>query len=251
MIGLFAHFLELFLHVIHHAALVDKGLHHRRKHGNTDLIAAGEVADNASLGADLKLVSVLDLFHIVAHFKKHEAHVEGVTVENTGEAVAHNSLDASEEVIGEDPDAPKGDGGITLDFDYAAGCDAQLTDLSNMLIVPTSERVMSIKHKAEVPNGILKFNVSIESTSDAFKLALAAADAFNLDLINPKAAHDVIFQVVPFPHGPELSGKTEVAFDLSAAQSAITAYPGKHDFIMTIVDETFCTKTIPVTMIVE
>ena len=167
------------------------------------------------------------------------------------DATLNNSLDASEEVIGEDPDAPKGDGGITLDFDYAAGCDAQLTDLSNMLIVPTSERVMSIKLKAEVPNGILKFNVSIESTSDAFKLALAAADAFNLDLINPKAAHDVIFQVVPFPHGPELSGKTEVAFDLSAAQSAITAYPGKHDFIMTIVDKTFCTKTIPVTMIVE
>ena len=167
------------------------------------------------------------------------------------DATLNNSLDASEEVIGEDPDAPKGDGGITLDFDYAAGCDAQLTDLSNMLIVPTSERVMSIKLKAEVPNGILKFNVSIESTSDAFKLALAAADAFNLDLINPKAAHDVIFQVVPFPHGPELSGKTKVAFDLSAAQSAITAYPGKHDFIMTIVDKTFCTKTIPVTMIVE
>lgn len=163
----------------------------------------------------------------------------------------NNSIDASEEVIGEDPDAPKGDGGITLDFDYAAGCDSQLTDLTQMLIVPTSERAMSIKLKATVPNGILKFNVAIESTSDAFKLALAAADAFNLDLINPKEAHDVIFQVVPFPHGPELSGQTEVAFDLSAAQSAITAYPGKHDFIMTIVDKTFCTKTIPVTMIVE
>ena len=167
------------------------------------------------------------------------------------DAILNNNVDASEEVIGEDPDAPKGDGGITLDFDYDAGCDSQLTDLTNMLIVPTSERVMSIKLKAEVPNGILKFNVSIESTSDAFKLALAAADAFSLDLINPKEAHDVIFQVVPFPHGPELSGKTEVAFDLSAAQSAITAYPGKHDFIMTIVDKTFCTKTIPITMIVE
>ena len=167
------------------------------------------------------------------------------------DATLNNNIDASEDKIGEDPDAPKGDGGIKLDFNYADGCDSQLTDLNNMVIVPTSERVMSIKLKATVPNGILKFNVAIESSSDAFKLALAAADAFNLDLINPKPAHDVIFQVVPFPHGPALSGETEVAFDLSAAQSAITAYPGTHTFMMTIVDNTFCSKTIPVTMIVE
>ena len=163
----------------------------------------------------------------------------------------NEDLLASEDKIGDDPDAPKGDGGITLDFDYAAGCDPDLTDLSNMIIVKKTVKEMSIKLKATVPNGILKFNVAIESNSDAFKLALAAADAFNLDLINPLEAHDVIFQVVPFPHGAELSGKTEVAFDLSAAQDAITAYPGKHDFLMTIVDKTFCSKTIPVSMIVE
>ena len=162
-----------------------------------------------------------------------------------------NSIDASEDTIGDDPDAPKGDGGIALDFDYAAGCDSDLTDIANMLIVPTSERKMNIKLKATVPNGILKFNVAIESDSDAFNLALAAADAFKLDLINPAPAHDVIFQVVPFPHGAELSGQTEVAFDLSAAQEPITAYPGTHVFHMTIVDETYCTKTITVAMIVE
>ena len=167
------------------------------------------------------------------------------------DATLNNNINASEDKIGDDPDAPKGDGGIKLEFDYADGCDTQLTDLNNMVIVPTSERVMTIKLKATVPNGILKFNVDIESSSEAFKLALAAADAFNLDLINPKPAHDVIFQVVPFPHGPALSGETEVAFDLSAAQSAITAYPGTHTFQMTIVDNTFCSKTIPVTMIVE
>lgn len=167
------------------------------------------------------------------------------------DATLNNNIEAGEDKIGEDPDAPKGDGGIKLEFNYEDGCDSQLTDLNNMVIVPTSERVMSIKLKATVPNGILKFNVDIESTSDAFKMALAAADAFSLDLINPKPAHDVIFQVVPFPHGSELAGETEVAFDLSAAQSAITAYPGTHTFMMTIVDNTFCSKTIPVTMIVE
>ena len=163
----------------------------------------------------------------------------------------NNSVDASEEVIGEDPDAPKGDGGITLDFDYAAGCDAELTDLNNMVIVPKSERVMSIKLKAGAPNGILKFTVDIESTSESFRNALDAAGGASIDLINPSPANDIIFQVVPFPHGAELVGQTEVAFDLSAAQDAIINYPGIHTFMMTIVDQNFCTKKIPVTMIVD
>lgn len=163
----------------------------------------------------------------------------------------NNSVDASEEVIGEDPDAPKGDGGITLDFDYAAGCDAELTDLNNMVIVPKSERVMSIKLKAGAPNGILKFTVDIESTSASFRNALDAAGGASIDLINPSPANDIIFQVVPFPHGAELVGQTEVAFDLSAAQEAIVNYPGTHTFMMTIVDQTFCSKKIPVTMIVK
>jgi hypothetical protein len=163
----------------------------------------------------------------------------------------NNSVDASEEVIGEDPDAPKGDGGITLDFDYAAGCDAELTDLNNMVIVPESERVMCIKLKAAAPNGILKFTVDIESTSGSFCNALEAAGGASIDLINPSPANDIIFQVVPFPYGAELVGQTEVAFDLSAAQSAIVNYPGTHTFMMTIVDQTFCTNKIPVTMIVK
>ena len=163
----------------------------------------------------------------------------------------NNSVNADEEVIGEDPDAPKGDGGITLDFDYEAGCDTELTDLNNMVIVPESERVMSIKLKATVPSGILKFTVDIESTSESFRNALDAAGGASIDLINPSEANDIIFQVVPFPHGAELVGQTLVAFDLSAAQSAITNYPGTHTFMMTIVDQEFCTKKIPVTMIVE
>ena len=163
----------------------------------------------------------------------------------------NNDVNADEEIIGEDPDAPKGDGGITLDFDYDAGCDSELTDLENMVIVPDSERVMSIKLKAVVPGGILKFTVEIESTSEPFRNALDAAGGSLIDLINPSEANDVIFQVVPFPHGAELVGQTEVAFDLSAAQGAIINYPGTHTFMMTIVDQNFCTKKIPVTMVVE
>ena len=163
----------------------------------------------------------------------------------------NNTVNAEEEKLGEDPDAPKGDGGITLDFDYENGCDEQLTDLNSMTIVPVSDRKMSIKLKAGIPNGILKFNVEVQSTSTSFNNALNAAGGALIDLVNPSPANDIIFQVVPFPHGADLVGKTDVAFDLSAAQEAIVAYPGTHTFLMTIVDQTFCTKKIPVTMIVE
>ena len=165
--------------------------------------------------------------------------------------VLNNTVDANEEVIGEDPDAPKGYGGITLEFDYEAGCDEELTDLTNMIIVPADVRDMAIKLKATVPGGILKFSVEVQSDNAAFNNALDAAGGAVIDLINPSAANEVIFQVVPFPHGQELLGLTEVAFDLSAAQDAIINYRGVHTFLMTIVDNAFCTNKIPVTMIVE
>ena len=165
--------------------------------------------------------------------------------------ILNNFIDAEEEIIGEDPDAPKGDGGITLDFDYEAGCDEELNDFSNMVIVPVDVRDMSIRLKATVPGGILKFSVEVQSDNNSFNNALDAAGGSVIDLINPSAENEIIFQVVPFPHGADLLGQTEVAFDLSAAQDAIINYKGIHTFLMTIVDQNFCTKNIPVTMIVE
>jgi len=164
----------------------------------------------------------------------------------------NNTVSASDEtILGEDPQKPKGDGGITLVPDYAAGCDAEITDLANMVIVPVETRDMVIKLKATVPGGVRKFTVDIASDNQYFNNAVAEADATSLDLINPSEKNAVIFTVVPFPHGEELLGKTEIDFDLSAAQDAIVGYPGTHTFTMNIMDNEGCSKLIPVTMIVE
>lgn len=165
--------------------------------------------------------------------------------------VLNNTVDASEDIIGEDPDRPKGDGGITLVPDYDAGCDAEITDLKNIRIVPVETRDMVIKFKATVPAGVKKFTVDITSDNDSFLSAVDAADARSLDLISPSAANAIIFDVVPFPHGQELLGRTEIDFDLSAAQDAIVNYKGSHSFSMTIVDNDGCRNVIPVTMVVE
>ena len=163
----------------------------------------------------------------------------------------NNSLVIEEDTIGDDPDAPKGDGGIKLELDYAAGCDPEITDLENIVIVPVATRDMAMRFRATVPNGVKKFNVQIDSDNDSFLSAVDAAKARELDLINPLPDNDIIFQVVPFPHGQELLGQTDISFNLDAAQDAITIYPGRHTFKMVIVDQTGCKKEIPVVMVVE
>lgn len=163
----------------------------------------------------------------------------------------NDDIQAEEETIGDDPDAPKGDGGITLDFDYEGGCDEELTDLENLLIVPVETRDMCIKFKATVPGGVLRFTVEVDSDNANFKAALDEAGGSTIDLVNPSPESDIIFKVVPFPHGEELLGLTEVSFDLSAAQDAILAFKGTHSFLMNIVDNNYCSKKIPVVMIVE
>ena len=107
---------------------------------------------------------------------------------------------------------------------------------------------MIIKLMATVPAGVKKFNVSITTDNNEFKSAIDAADAAELDLINPSAKNQVIFIAVPFPHGEELLNQTEVLFDLTAAQSAIYDYPGTHTFSMNILDNNGCRNTIPVVM---
>ena len=176
------------------------------------------------------------------------------------DSILNEDLTAKEEIIDSyDPEAPKGDGGITLIPYYDGGCDPDITDLENIVIKnPNGSETptQNITLKALVPNGVMKFTVDISTTSDGFAKALAAALGQGntvLDLINPdpNASTDLIFSVVPFPHGPELAGQTEIIFPLSKAQLAISGFKGRHSFEMQIVDQQQCRKTIHVVMVVE
>ena len=163
----------------------------------------------------------------------------------------NNGLLASENVIGDDPSAPKGDGGISLEFDYANGCDSQFADMSRLVVPTMAERRMSLVFKVNVPNGIKKFVVLIDSSNDAFLNAVAAAEASTLDLINPSEANMMIFDVVPFPHGADMLGQTAMSLNLSASQEAILNFAGTHTFTMVVTDNKGCKNSIPVTMVVR
>lgn len=163
-----------------------------------------------------------------------------------GELIAY-SLTPTEEVIGTDPKAPAGDGGITLDF--AEDC-TMFNDLSNIVVPDPAVKTMDLRLVALIPNGVKKFTVHIETDNPAFQSALAVAGGADLDLINPSADAGVIFEVVPFPHGSDLIDQTRVDFNLSAAQGPIYGFEGKHSFYMNVTDRKGCKKTIVVTMVI-
>lgn len=189
-----------------------------------------------------------------------------------------------EESIGDDPDKPKGDGGIRLLPNYteeeiAAGknvvemiykkdesgaeildengekvLDYMKINITEPIYHQTGDELnpdMLIKLKAIVPGGVKKFYVDIETDSDTFASAVESAAAFHLNLIEPLEANMIIFGVVPFPHGAELLGQTDIPFDLSNAQCAIYNYVGNHTFLMTITDNNGCSNSVKVMMVVE
>ncbi|MCR4565862.1 MAG: DUF4493 domain-containing protein [Bacteroidales bacterium] len=158
------------------------------------------------------------------------------------------SISPVEDVIGNDPKAPTGDGGITLKF--AEGC-TMFDDLNNIRVPDPAVTKMDLRLVATVPNGVKKFAVHIDTENEAFKSALAVAGGPDIDLINPSPQAAVIFEVVPFPHGTELLGMTSVPFDLSAAQEPIYAFKGSHTFSMSVTDAKGFKKVIPVTMVIE
>lgn len=150
----------------------------------------------------------------------------------------------NEAVIGEDPKAPKGDGGITLAF--AEG--SPYTDLNNIVVPDPTVSPMDLKFVITVPNGVKKFVVDINSDNQDFISSVMLTGSLQLDLIDPMESQDLVFEIVPFPHGHELLGQTELLFDLSSAQAPLYAFSGNHTFTMMITDQKGCKNSVPVVL---
>ncbi len=155
-----------------------------------------------------------------------------------------NDIDAQEDGDGQDPEAPQGDGGIEL----VSTCSY---DITSEIVVPAEGTEFPLTMTAKVPNGARKFTVDIASTNEDFIASVNTVGGTTLDLINPSDAALGIFDIVPFPHGSDLAGKTEIDFDLSGAQTPLLAFPGTHTFTMNVVDAKGCKKSIPISLKVE
>jgi len=158
-----------------------------------------------------------------------------------------NDIKTAETIIGKDPDAPTGDGGIKLESTCAF-------DISQPIVVPPMGNPFVLTMKATVPNKVKKFTVEIQSTNPNFINAVAAInDGSNiLDLVNPSAGAIAVFTtILPFPYGDQVYNKDSIDFDLSAAQEPILAFVGTHTFVMNVTDMKGCNKKINVSMVVE
>ena len=155
----------------------------------------------------------------------------------------NNDVQGSEEGDGNDPQAPIGDGGIEL-------VSTSQYDITKAVTVPATG-AFPLTMTAKIPNGARKFTVDIASTNEDFVNSVNTVGGTTLDLINPSEAAMGIFDIVPFPHGAELSGKTEIDFDLSGAQTPLLGFKGRHTFTMNVTDNKGCRKSIPIILVVE
>ena len=186
-------------------------------------------------------------WHVVRILKKVDASGNAsFSIEIDGlveDAELENDVPAKEDGDGKDPDAPTGDGGIEL-------VSTSSYDIAKTIIVPATG-TFPLTMTAKIPNGVRKFTVDIASTNDDFINSVNSVGGTTLDLINPSEAAMGVFDIVPFPHGSELSGKTEIDFDLSGAQTPLLAFQGTHTFTMNVVDNKGCRKSIPITLEVK
>ena len=155
-----------------------------------------------------------------------------------------NDVAGSESIIGDDPDAPKGDGGITLESTCSY-------DLSQPIVVPAMGNPFVLTMKATIPNAVLKFSVDISSTNPDFvdSVKMINDGSATLDLVNPSdGAISVFTTILPFPYGDKVKDKTDIDFNLSDAQEPILGFKGTHTFTMNVMDKLGCKKSINVIM---
>lgn len=159
-----------------------------------------------------------------------------------------NDINGDETIIGKDPNAPTGDGGIKLQSTCGF-------DITQPIVVPTGDDApFVLTMKAIVPNGVSRFTVEIESTNSEFPDAVALINdgKTTLDLVNPSAGAMTVFNtILPFPYGDKVKDQTEIPFDLSGAKGPISGFPGTHTFKMVVIDKTGCRNEISVVLVVE
>ncbi|MBP3290043.1 MAG: DUF4493 domain-containing protein [Alistipes sp.] len=172
-------------------------------------------------------------------------------------------ITSAEESIGEDPNQPKGDGGIKLV--NTSGLDSAAQDSWNNAEQGAKPQIniaglKELKFTAEVPNLVYEFYVDITSTDTAgFQSAVNAITVGNQGRIyltkEEKEHRDVITSLnglgIAFPFPEDVIGKDVVYFDLTNALSPLSEFKGNHTFAMHVTDRKGCKNVINLELVVE
>jgi hypothetical protein len=172
-------------------------------------------------------------------------------------------ITSAEESIGNDPNQPKGDGGIKLV--NTSGLDSAAQDTWNNAEQGAKPQIniaglKELKFTAEVPNLVYEFYVDITSTDTAgFQSAVNAITVGNkgrIYLTKDEPEHrSVITSLnglgIAFPFPEDVVGKDVVYFDLTNALSPLSEFKGNHTFTMHVTDREGCKNVINLVLVVE
>lgn len=192
------------------------------------------------------------------------------------DATLGEDIDASdaEGVLGEDPNKPKGDGGIKLNWiegnadetimnnwnahtaqDEGTG----IVNKPDIIVDPTWTSQTELTFEAEVPNKVYEFYVDILSTNTDFTTEVNNVSV-NKDgriyLTKNETNHrEVITGLniigIKFPYSEDVIDKEKISFPLAAAIPALKAFAGTHTFSMNVTDKQGYQNTIKLTLVVK
>lgn len=186
---------------------------------------------------------------------------------------------AGEEKLEDDPNKPKGDGGIKLLWTAGSTDDAR-AEWNAYTTVSTDENtgrdyinkpsivinaLEELVFTAEIPNNIGEqgiFTVDITSDNVSFENAVEmVSPTRHIDLINDVATVEGLGQFeINFPSGEEVTSDStdddnikRLTFNLSKAVGILTSVPyvGTHTFTMSIQDATGCSNIIALNLTIE
>ena len=181
--------------------------------------------------------------------------------------------------LGDDPNKPKGDGGIKLLWTAGSTDDAR-KEWNSYNTVSTDENtgrdyinkpsivinaLEELVFTAEIPNNIGEqgiFTVDITSDNASFENAVEmVSPTRHIDLINDVATVEGLGQFeINFPSGEEVTSDStdddnikRLTFNLSEAVGILTSVPyvGTHTFTMSIQDATGCSNIIALNLTIE
>lgn len=169
----------------------------------------------------------------------------------------------AEESIGEDPNKPKGDGGIKLVL--TDGVDQEAKDNWNNYAQNEKPAInikgfSELKFTAEIPNLAYEFYVDITSTdTEGFQSAVNAITVNHdgrIYLTKTEAEHRGVINSlnlfgIAFPSPEDVIGKDTVLFDLSEALVPLKDFKGIHTFSMHVTDRKGCVNVINLIFVVE
>ena len=153
--------------------------------------------------------------------------------------------DVNVDVPGDDDVIP-GDRPGEGDSDTAPTIVSETLDLDGVNVV--TEDIVA-KVDINVPNGISTFIVEIISETLNAEVLESVGLAAEFDLAHPGELDEVLAEL-GFPTGENVIGKTYLPFDITDFMELLVAFPGTHQFKLTVTDVTGQTVTGTLTFLV-